>query len=96
METKKVVDPRKIEQGKRLAEYNRQRREEIKRLKKRDDDALTISQEDEKEIPSSKNIFIPILTLSIVVGTFGVYFYYHKPKKVELTRPKILTRLEKI
>lgn len=84
MDSLTIEDPKKVEQGKRLAEHNKQKREEFKRLK-------------EDSTVQEKSSFLPVLLTLTVVAGIGTYFYFkHTKKKQPPSRPKILSRLEKI
>ena len=64
METITLKDPKCVEQGKRLAEYNKQKREEFKRL--RQDEQNKVQEEDR-----SKMILPAVLAITAVgVGGF--------------------------
>ena len=83
MDTITVKGPKKIELGKRLAEYNRKKREE----------QLKVLSTEVQE-GSKMTVVLPILVLT-VVGAVSTYWYF-QPTKKQPTRPKILSRLEKI
>ena len=59
-------DPKKVEMGKRLAEYNRRKREELK------------AQKSESEVLTSNQYGIEALLAVVVVGGLGYYFYQAK------------------
>ena len=93
METKSK-NIKRIEQGKKLSEINKKRREEWKRMEEElekhneveeeeKEESLTISSSQEKEEETSSsskmNVFLPVLALTVVgVGTF---WYYRESKK---------------
>ena len=82
-----IKDPKRVEQGKRLAEHNKQKREEFKRLK---DQSLLVQEEGSK-------MTLPIVILAITIAGVGGYFYFRKPKKqTPSNKPKIISRLKKI
>ena len=79
-----IKDPKRVEQGKRLAEHNKQKREEFKRLK----DQPIVQEEGSK-------MTLPIVLIAIIIA--GVGSYFRKPKKQPTSnKPKIISRLRKI
>ena len=81
-----IKDPKRVEQGKRLAEHNKQKREEFKRLK----DQPIVQEEGSK-------MTLPIVLIAITIAGVGSYFYFRKPKKQPTSnKPKIISRLRKI
>ena len=89
MESLTIKDPKKVEAGKRLAEHNRQKREEFKRLK--DQQNKTVEEEEDRS-----KMTLPIVLLAITIAGVGSYFYFRQPKKSSSNKPKILSRSEKI
>ena len=72
MKSLTIKDPKKVEAGKRLAEHNRQKREEFKRLK--DQQNKTVEEDRSK-------MTLPIVLLAITIAGVGSYFYFRQPKK---------------
>ena len=104
----KTKNPKRVEQGKKLAEHNRERRErereERKKLKEQEtwkkqqkDEPLTIQDNSSPPQPekSSSKVLLPVLALT-VIGV-GVFCYFRKPetKVTERSKTKFVDRLEK-
>ena len=90
-----IKDPKRVEQGKRLAEHNRKRREEFKHLKDQQVEALVMQVKEE----GRSKMTIPIVLIAITIAGVGSYFYLRQPKKQQPSssnKPKILSRLKKI
>ena len=69
-------DPKKVEVGKRLAEYNRRKREELKKQK------IEQKNEVEPKLTSSTCYRIGAVLAVGVIGGFGYYCYQAKKGEV--------------
>ena len=102
----KPKNPKKVEQGKKLAALNRERREEWKKMKEElgkcekqeEEEGLTIFKEEEVKKEHTTFIILPILTLTVVGA--GVFLYLRKSEGPEVpkedSRPRIIHRLERL
>lgn len=77
----KQKNPLRISQGKRLVEYNRRKKEELKRL----NDHITKQDDmiEHKPKPDTNNNYIYACGISVFALTVGVYLMYTKLKKPE-------------
>ena len=83
----KQKNPLRIEQGKRLVEYNHRKKEELKRLNER------ITKQDgidHKHKPDT-NVYVSVSALSVFGLAIGEYLLYSKFKKPEQTLIDVLT-----
>ena len=67
-------DPKKVEEGKRLAEYNRRKREELKAQKSK-------SKQVEPMLTSSQCYGIVVVLAVGVIGGLGCYLYQTRKEK---------------
>ena len=76
----KQKNPLRIEQGRKLVEYNKRKKEELKRLNEQ-----IIKQDDiaEHKPKSNVNNYVYAGGLSVLGLTIGVYLLYNKFKKPE-------------
>ena len=76
----KQKNPLRIEQGKKLVEYNKRKKEELKRL----NDQITKQDYMTDHKPKSDtNIYVYVGSLSVLGLAIGVYLLYNKFKKPE-------------
>ena len=77
----KQKNPLRIEQGKRLVEYNRRKKEELKRL----NDYITKQDDmiEHKPKPDTNNNYIYVCGISVFGLAVGGYLLYTKLKKPE-------------
>ena len=76
----KQKNPLRIEQGRKLVEYNRRKKEELKRLNEQ------ITKQDniaEHKPRTGTNVYVYAGGLSVLVLTIGGYLLYNKFKKPE-------------
>ena len=77
----KQKNPLRIEQGKKLVEYNKRKKEELKHL----NDQITKQDNiaDHKPRPHTNNNYIFVCGISVLGLAIGVYLLYNKFKKPE-------------
>ena len=77
----KQKNPLRIEQGRKLVEYNRRKKEELKRL----NDHITKQDNiaDHKPKPNTNNNYIFVCGISVLGLAIGGYLLYNKFKKPE-------------
>ena len=76
----KQKNPLRIEQGRKLVEYNKRKKEELKRL----NDQITKQDGiDHKPKPNTNNNYIFVCGISVLGLTIGGYLLYDKFKKPE-------------
>ena len=73
----KQKNPLRIEQGRKLVEYNRRKKEELKRL----NDQITKRDSVDHKIRPDKTTYVYVSSLSVLGLAIGVYFLYRKFKK---------------
>ena len=76
----KQKNPLRIEQGRKLVEYNKRKKEELKRLNEQITKQDNIA--DHKPRPNT-NAYVYVGCLSVLGLTIGVYLLYNKFKKPE-------------
>ena len=77
----KQKNPLRIEQGKRLAEYNRHKKEELKCL----NEQITKQDSTEHKPKPDTNTYVYVSALSVFGLAIGGYLLYSKFKKPEQT-----------
>ena len=77
----KQKNPLRIEQGKKLVEYNKRKKEELKRLNEQITKQDNIA--DHKPKPNTNNNYIFICGISVLGLAIGWYLLYNKFKKPE-------------
>ena len=77
----KQKNPLRIEQGKKLVEYNRRRKEELKRLNKQITKQDNIAEHKPK--PNMNTDYVYVGSLSVLGVAIGSYLLYSKFKKPE-------------
>ena len=76
----KQKNPLRIEQGRKLVEYNKRKKEELKRL----NDRITKQDDTAEHKPKSNvNNYVYVGGLSVLGLAIGVYILYNKFKKPE-------------
>ena len=75
----KQKNPLRIEQGKKLVEYNHRKKEELKRL----NEQITKQDGIEHKPKPVTNTFVYVSTLSVIGLAIGGYLLYSKFKKPE-------------
>ena len=83
----KQKDPLRIEQGKRLVEYNRRKKEELKRL----NEQITKQDGIEHKPKTNTNTYLYVSALSVFGLAIGRYLLYSKFKKPEQTLTDVPT-----
>ena len=76
----KQKNPLRIEQGKKLVEYNRRKKEELKRL----NDQITKQDSIDHKPKPDTNTYVYASSLSVLGLAIGGYLLYSKFKKPEL------------
>ena len=73
----KQKNPLRIEQGRKLVEYNRRKKEELKRL----NEQITKQDSIDHKPKPDTNTYVYVGSLSVLGLAIGVYFLYNKFKK---------------
>ena len=77
----KQKSPLRVEQGRKLVEYNKRKKEELKRLNEQITKQDNIA--DHKPKPNTNNNYIFVCGISVLGLTIGGYLLYNKFKKPE-------------
>ena len=75
----KQKNPLRIEQGRKLVEYNKRKKEELKRL----NDQITKQDDIAEHKPKPKSTYVYVGGLSVLGLAIGRYLLYNKFKKPE-------------
>ena len=84
----KQKNPLRIEQGRKLVEYNKRKKEELKRL----NDQITKQDNiaDHKPKPNTNNNYIFVCGISVLGLAIGGYLLYNKFKKPDVPPPPVV------
>ena len=83
----KQKNPLRIKQGRKLVEYNRRKKEELKRLNEQITKQENIA--DHKPRPNT-NVYVYAGGLSVLVLAIGGYLLYNKFKKPDVPPPPVV------
>ena len=83
----KQKNPLRVEQGRKLVEYNKRKKEELKRLNDRITKQDNIA--DHKPRPHT-NAYVYVGGLSVLGLAIGVYLLYNKFKKPDVPPPPVV------
>ena len=87
----KQKNPLRIEQGRKLVEYNRRKKEELKRLNEQITKQENIA--DHKPRPDT-NVYVYAGGLSVLVLAIGGYLLYNKFNKPDVPPPPSIVNIE--
>ena len=84
----KQKNPLRVEQGRKLVEYNKRKKEELKRL----NDQITKQDRmtDHKPKPNTNNNYIFVCGISVLGLAIGGYLLYNKFKKPDVPPPPVV------
>ena len=83
----KQKNPLRVEQGRKLVEYNKRKKDELKRL----NDQITKQDNiaDHKPKPNTNNNYIFVCAFSVLGLAIGGYLLYNKFKKPDVPPPPV-------